>query len=143
MENFTPLSATLGGILIGLSSTLMLILHGRVTGISGIFGQAIARNMERGERLFRLWFLAGLIAGGAVLFSLMPAQFEVNIQRSTFAIAVAGVLVGVGTRLGSGCTSGHGVCGLSRFSPRSLLATLTFVATGALTVTLVRVLSGG
>lgn len=143
MENWDLLSATIGGVLIGLSATLTLMLHGRVTGISGILAQALSSGGSGGEAKFSYWFLAGLIAGG-VPFALMGQEaFTSTIERSTPALIVAGLLVGFGTRLGSGCTSGHGVCGMSRLSPRSLAATLTFITVGAVTVYLVKSLFGG
>lgn len=143
MENWTPFASTVGGILIGLSASLMLILHGRITGISGILGQVLNTGDPKGEGSWGLWFLAGLIAGGVPFALWLPSHFEIGIERSTLALVVAGLLVGFGTRLGSGCTSGHGVCGISRLSPRSLAATAVFIATGALTVFAVRIFFGG
>ncbi len=136
MENFTPWLSLAGGALIGLSATLMLLLHGRITGISGIFAGAVSPWAEKAERPTRWVFLAGLIAGGFLLQQLMPGAFTLPPGRSLLVVVAAGLLVGVGTRLGGGCTSGHGVCGLSRFSPRSLVATITFISAGALIVAL-------
>lgn len=128
----------LGGALIGLAATLMMALHGRIAGISGVLGGLLV-----GDRAaWRAWFIGGIILGGAAMVALMPSAFGGSIDRSLPAIAVAGLLVGVGTRLGNGCTSGHGVCGISRMSKRSIVATLTFIATGALTVFAVRTLGG-
>lgn len=141
MELSTVLAASLGGALIGLSASAMLLLNGRIAGISGIVGTAL--KIPRGDMLWRMVFVGGLIAGGVVLFLVNPATFEVAIDRSWVAIAAAGLLVGVGVRLGSGCTSGHGVCGLSRFSPRSLVATLTFMAAGAAVAAIVTNFFGG
>ncbi len=143
MENLTPFAATLGGLLIGLSASLMLVLHGRITGISGIVGQVLKARSSQAERAFALWFLAGLIVGGIPFALWLPSHFQLGIERSTLALVVAGLLVGFGTRLGSGCTSGHGVCGISRLSWRSLVATAVFIMTGALTVFIVRTLFGG
>ena len=143
MENFTPWLSTVGGILIGISATMMLMLHGRVTGISGILGQAMTPSTAWTERRLHLLFLAGLLAGGILFLWQMPTHFELGIERSPLALVIAGLLVGFGTRLGSGCTSGHGVCGLSRLSRRSTLATVTFMTTGAVTVFVVRTLFGG
>lgn len=141
MELETILYATAGGALIGLSASSMLLLNGRIAGISGIVGGAL--TLPKGDLLWRLLFIGGLLLGGVVLVALSPAFFAVEIERSTLAIALAGLLVGVGVRLGSGCTSGHGVCGLSRFSPRSLVATGTFMAAGAAVAALVTNLLGG
>lgn len=143
MENFTPLSSLFGGVLIGLSATMMLMLHGRITGISGIVGGLIDRGTILSERLWRGTFVAALFAGGLVMALLQPEGFAITVDRSLGATIVAGLLVGYGTRLGSGCTSGHGVCGVSRFSPRSLVATGSFMAAGAATVFLVNHVLGG
>ncbi len=141
MENFTPLASLGGGLLIGLSATILLLFNGRVAGISGILWGAI---IEREHRAAWRWaFLGGLIAGGVLMLVLVPSLFEVTYDRTIPMVVAAGAIVGFGVRLGSGCTSGHGVCGLSRLSPRSLAATLTFMATGAITVFIVRMLMGG
>jgi uncharacterized membrane protein YedE/YeeE len=131
----------LGGTLIGLAASLVLLTHGRIAGISGLFGGLFLPGYD--ARTFRLWFLAGLVAAGVVLSIVYPAAFARTGVPSMFAIAPAGLLVGFGTRLGGGCTSGHGVCGLSRFSRRSLIATVTFMATGMLTVFIMRHVVGG
>jgi hypothetical protein len=132
MHHFTPVPALLGGILIGLSASLLLFSHGKIAGISGILGGLL--SPQTSDRSYRLWFLAGLLVAGIGLRVLYPAAFAVGSVAPLGAVAVAGLLVGFGTRLGNGCTSGHGVCGLSRFSPRSLAATVTFMATGATAV---------
>lgn len=141
MENFTPIASTVGGALIGLSASILLLFNGRIAGISGIFAGLLAP--QRGDTGWRVAFVAGLVLGGLALFLAAPAMFAVTYDRTLPMVAVAGLLVGLGVRLGAGCTSGHGVCGLSRLSPRSLVATLTFIATGALTVVLVRLFTGG
>jgi uncharacterized protein len=129
---------TLGGALIGLSASLLLILNGRVTGVSGILN-GLMRPAERTELPWRALFVLGLVIGGAATLRVVGSASA----SPPFALALlAGGLVGVGTRLGNGCTSGHGVCGLSRLSPRSLAATLTFIATGALAVLVTRTLGG-
>jgi len=122
-----------GGALIGLGSAMLLLVHGRIAGVSGILGHAI--DPGRG-RTVRLGFLAGLIVTGALLAAVQPSAFGAGV-RGVPMLALAGVLVGVGTTLGDGCTSGHGVCGLSRGSPRSFVAVVTFMITAALTVAIV------
>lgn len=129
-----------GGALIGLSASLVLLVHGRVTGISGLFGGLFLPGHD--ARYFRVSFLCGLIVAGGVLSVVYPAAFA-SLASSWPMIVVAGLLVGFGTRLGGGCTSGHGVCGLCRLSRRSLVATLTFMGTGMITVFVVRHLAGG
>jgi len=138
--SFTPFGATLGGVLIGIAATLLWVLNGRTAGVSGIIGGAL--RGEAGDFGWRVAFLLGLSLSGFVGMALSPGAFEAP-TLSLPLLAVAGLLVGVGTRLGGGCTSGHGVCGLSRGSSRSLVATLTFVATAVLTVAVVRHLAGG
>ncbi len=141
MEHFTPIASLLGGLLIGLASALMLVFHGRIAGVSGIAGGALVGT--RGDRLWRALFVLGLVGGGLVLAQWVPAYFENSLSRSPVSLIVAGLLVGVGTQMGSGCTSGHGVCGLSRFSRRSLVAVATFMTTAAITVALVQTFAGG
>lgn len=140
MSNFTPLSALLGGALIGLSASLLLLTHGRVAGISGILGELVSPGAK--DRAWRAAFVAGLLLAGLALFAFRPSFFSES-SAPLAVVAVAGLLVGVGTRLGNGCTSGHGVCGLSRLSPRSLVATVTFMLTGGLTVFVTHHLLGG
>ncbi|AWN35850.1 YeeE/YedE family protein [Methylobacterium radiodurans] len=136
MDAYLP--ALGGGLLIGLSAAMLLLLNGRIAGISGLVA-GLARPGER--RLADLAFLLGLVLGPP-LFAAMAGHWPaMRIEASWPVLAVAGLLVGFGTRLGSGCTSGHGVCGLARLSPRSLVAVLVFLGTGILTVALVRVVS--
>jgi len=139
--NFTPFLSLGGGALIGLATSILLLANGRIAGISGIYGTALTGGS--GPWRWRWLFIAGLVAGGAVLFGLAPAHFAVTTDRPLWVIALAGLAVGVGTRLGSGCTSGHGVCGISRLSRRSLIATATFLVTGGITVAVARMLGGG
>jgi len=141
MENFTPLESALGGLLIGLASSAMLVLNGRIAGISGIAGGILRR--VPGDTSWRVLFVAGLAVGGVAAYLVSPGAFAFEVDRSLGVLAVAGVIVGVGTQMGSGCTSGHGVCGLSRFSKRSLVAVGTFMSTAALTVYAVQQLFGG
>lgn len=130
------LSALAGGVLIGLATTLLLAGSGRIAGISGILGGVLER--PRGDTLWRGLFLAGLLVGAAAHQWLDPAAVEVRAGFPVWALLAAGVLVGVGTRMGSGCTSGHGVCGLARLSPRSGVATAVFVAIAMTVVWLLR-----
>jgi len=125
-----------GGALIGLASAGMLLLLGRITGISGILGGVVVW-MQSHELVWRAAFIAGLVLGAA-LFRIATGNLVVEMQTSSVGLVAAGMLVGAGTRLGSGCTSGHGVCGMARRSKRSFTATLTFMACAALTVFVVR-----
>ncbi|MFN2361318.1 MAG: YeeE/YedE family protein [Marinobacter sp.] len=139
-ENFTPWSALTGGIIIGLSAAAFVLLNGRIAGISGILGGLL--TPRKTDVLWRIAFLAGMIA--APLLWMMTADLPaIEIKASYPLLIVSGLLVGIGTRYGSGCTSGHGVCGLSRLSARSLIATLTFMAVGFGTVYIVRHLVTG
>lgn len=124
-----------GGALIGLASVLLLLLDGRIAGVSGVLGGLLGGSP--GERGWRLAFIVGLPLG-AGLVAFVAGGLPQVVQASYPVLVVAGLLVGVGTRIGSGCTSGHGICGLARRSPRSLAATLTFIAVGMLTVYVVR-----
>lgn len=132
MELFTPLPALAGGVLIGVAALLLLLGAGRIAGISGILSGVMLRPWS--ERGWRLLFVAGLIAGGWLGFTWLdlPAP-QLNLADWP-VLAIAGFLVGVGARLGNGCTSGHGICGIGRLSVRSIVATLVFMTTGALTV---------
>ena len=141
MENFTPYSAAIGGALIGLGAALLLLLNGRIAGISGIIGGTLSRPSD--DTLWRLIFIAGLVLGAGAVVWTMPLPFTPRSGFSPLTLALAGLLVGFGSRLGSGCTSGHGVCGLARFSPRSLVAVLTFMGTAIATVYIVRHAVGG
>ncbi|MBC7500717.1 MAG: YeeE/YedE family protein [Herminiimonas sp.] len=138
-SHFTPWSALAGGLLIGLASALFLILNGRIAGISGILGGLLHR--VKGDVAWRVAFILGLILAPVVYASVATAPV-VEIDAGTAALVAAGLLVGIGTRYGSGCTSGHGVCGLSRGSPRSMVATAAFMLAGFLTVYVVRHLIG-
>ena len=136
MENFTPISALLGGALIGLGATVLLALNGRIAGISGIAAGVI--RPARNDWAWRAMFVAGLIAGAAAYrFGGGPLQ-DLQFIPSTLAIVLAGFLVGFGARLGGGCTSGHGICGLARVSKRSIIAVAVFTGTAVTTVYLVR-----
>lgn len=141
MANFTPVSAAIGGALIGLSAVLLMLSTGRIAGISGIFSGLL--NLRGEDKGWRIAFLAGLIlapviAGGigyGMAMPVLPANWAI--------IVVAGLLVGFGTRLGGGCTSGHGICGVARLSPRSVAATAIFMVTAIVTVAVTRHVLGG
>ncbi len=141
MENFTPLTALLGGLLIGAAATLTLWANGRIAGISGILSGVIVPRGQ--DSIWRLLFVLGLLAG-ALVYALMRGQpTPLELQVGPGLTVLAGLLVGFGTRLGSGCTSGHGICGLARFSRRSFTATLTFMVVAIITVFIMRHLLGG
>lgn len=141
MELNSIIYSLLGGALIGVAVTFMLLFNGRVTGISGILASSLTRPNQEG--FWRWMFLAGMFAGGFFMYQMSPDLF-VNVSgRGLGAVAVAGLLVGYGTVMGSGCTSGHGICGISRFSVRSFLATITFMFFGFLSVQIVNYFSGG
>jgi len=128
---FTPVSALIGGAIIGAAVALFVVLNGRIAGISGILG-GLARP-QAGDVSWRIAFVAGLVAA-PLAWGLLAALPEIRIDASFPALVAAGLLVGVGTRYGGGCTSGHGVCGISRASPRSIAATVAFMAAGFATV---------
>ena len=134
-QAFTPWSALAGGLLIGLAATLFVLLNGRIAGISSIVGGLL--RPVRGDIGWRLAFIAGLI-GAPLLYAMAAALPAPRIDAGTTVLVLAGLLVGVGTRYGSACTSGHGVCGLSRLSLRSLAATLAFMGAGFVTVFVLR-----
>ncbi len=133
--NFTPWASLAGGALIGLSAALFVLFNGRIAGISGILGGLL--EWPKGDISWRLAFLLGLVAA-PLAYSLVAPLPVVQVDAGTGTLVVAGLLVGIGTRYGSGCTSGHGVCGLSRLSPRSLAATAAFMLAGFATVFVVR-----
>ncbi len=141
MENFTPISASVGGALIGLAAVLLMALNGRIAGISGVFSGSVFA--ERGDRGWRIMFVIGLIAAPALWAFAQGAQPRFVITDNWTLIIVGGLLVGFGTRLGSGCTSGHGVCGLSRLSPRSMASVALFMGTGMATVAIAQSVLGG
>jgi uncharacterized membrane protein YedE/YeeE len=130
----------IGGAVIGISVSLLLLLIGRVFGVSGILGGTVFP--VKGDTYWRLAALLGFPVAGLVMAHLMPATMAAETPSDIWVYCLAGVLVGFGTQMGSGCTSGHGVCGISRFSPRSIVATLCFMAAGFATVTLLRQLGG-
>jgi uncharacterized membrane protein YedE/YeeE len=141
MNNFTPIAAAIGGALIGLAAVLLMMLTGRVAGISGIFGGLLSlpsSHKTQSDRIWRLAFVAGLILAPLIDPLVGYTLTEPQLPASWPVVAIAGLLVGVGTRIGSGCTSGHGVCGIARLSPRSIAATMIFMAAAIVTVALTR-----
>lgn len=140
MENFTPVSALIGGLLIGASAALFLVLNGRIAGISGILGGLIPP--ERGQVGWRLAFMAGMFIAPLIYVASGGALPAIELDASLPLLVVAGVIVGFGTRLGAGCTSGHGICGIGRGSPRSLAATAVFMASAIGTVFITRHIIG-
>ena len=131
MYNFTPISALTGGLIIGCAVVLFFYTTGRLAGISGIFANAFTSKENRSSNLL---FLLGLVIGplGYLYFTKIPVNFEIT--NSYILVIIAGFLVGLGTRMGGGCTSGHGICGISRFSFRSIIVTITFIISGVITV---------
>jgi len=138
-NHFTPLAALAGGVLIGIAAAMFALLNGRIAGISGVLGGLL--RPIKGDMAWRMAFVLGLVGAPLVyvLFAVLPKP---QIDASYSALILAGLLVGIGTRYGSGCTSGHGVCGLSRLSPRSLVATAAFMGAGFVTVFVTRHLLG-
>ena len=135
MEHFTPVQALVGGLLIGTAATLTLWTSGRIAGISGILAGSLFQKGQ--EAFWRGLFLCGLLLGGAT-YSLFNGGLEFETEATPLMTILAGLLVGFGTRMGNGCTSGHGVCGIARFSRRSLVATFTFIMVAMLTVWVIR-----
>ena len=141
MVAFDPVSALLGGALIGIASVLLMALNGRIAGVSGILGGALAA--VTGDKLWRFAFIAGLVSAPILVGLLSEPLPEPPMAISWLLIVISGLLVGFGARLGGGCTSGHGVCGIARLSRRSIAATAIFMATAAITVAIVRHGLGG
>ena len=136
--HFTPWASLTGGVLLGVASAMFILLNGRILGISGILGGLLPPKL--GDNVWRIAFLLGMFSAPLVFTALAPAGFASapRIDATELTVIAAGLLVGIGTRYASGCTSGHGVCGLSRTSPRSLVATLSFMGAGFITVYLLR-----
>jgi len=129
--NFTPISATLGGLIIGLAVVIFFLFNGRLVGISGMAANALT---EKDKKFDNLLFLIGLIIGPTIYSLFASREISITISNSFFLLILAGLLVGIGTRIGEGCTSGHGISGIGRFSLRSIIATITFMIVGVLTV---------
>ena len=129
--NFTPVTATLGGILIGLAVVVFFLFNGRLVGISGIAANAMT---DKNDRFDNLLFLLGLVIGPILYSFFTNNEIKITISNSLILLIIAGLLVGIGTRISGGCTSGHGISGCGRFSLRSIIATITFMIVGILTV---------
>ncbi len=140
LVHFSPYSSFAGGMLIGIATAILILFNGRIAGISGILGQALNGGIIR-DNLWRIAFVMGIIAAPA-LWQIWVGEIEIVIQNNALWLMIAGLLVGVGTSYGSGCTSGHGICGLSRLSMRSLIATLSFMISGMVTVYIMRHILG-
>ena len=136
MENFTPISALIGGMFIGLAAALSLWANGRIAGISGIISGVLVPKV--GDTVWRVLFIIGLFSGSLIYALVQDQGLSLELQAGPGMTVAAGLLVGFGTRLGSGCTSGHGICGLARFSKRSVVATFLFMLTAIITVYLLR-----
>lgn len=136
MENFTPYSSFLGGSLIGLAATLMLFFNGRIAGVSGIMGGLFSASKT--EFFWRMAFMLGMVLGAFLYYQISPDFFQSREQFPIGLVAIGGFLVGFGTRMGNGCTSGHAVCGIARFSVRSTIATIIFMLSGMMTVYIMR-----
>ncbi|MET1412972.1 YeeE/YedE family protein [Roseibium sp. HPY-6] len=142
MTDFTPLQSLTGGLLIGLAAVALMMLHGRIAGISGIVNGLLSLQFNQ-DWTWRAAFVAGMILSPLVLLVVTGGVPEIEIPVSTPLLAAGGFLIGIGVTLGSGCTSGHGVCGMSRLSGRSITATLTFMTTALITVFVIRHAFGG
>lgn len=141
MEGFTPVLSSIGGALIGLAAIALLYFNGRVAGLSGILGGVL--RPKRHDTLWRAVFIAGLLVGSLLVLLFHPQSMAIRIGVSDPAVILGGLLVGLGTRIGNGCTSGHGVCGVGRLAPRSMVASAVFFSFAVLTTYVVRHLLGG
>ncbi len=142
MTEFTPISSFTGGVLIGISAVMLMWTCGRIAGVSGILS-GLLPPVERSSILFRLCFLSGLVLAPLIYQAMTKSTIVQTISDNTLLLSTAGLLVGIGSVVGSGCTSGHGVCGISRLSLRSVIATLVFMSSGVATVAILRHLMGG
>jgi len=141
LENFGSIQSLFGGVLLGAAALVLLGFNGRILGVSGIFGGLL--HFQHNETLWRFVFVLGLLTGGVILLLWLPSTVIITLEYSPAAVMLAGLLVGIGSRMGSGCTSGHGICGVGRLSPRSIVAVITFVSTGAVVATVVGRFFGG
>jgi len=138
---FTLIKPLFGGFLLGLAALSLLFFNGRVAGVSGILGGFL--SFRKRDTLWRFAFLAGLVAGGVLLLATCPETLDLNLKSSPPAVMLAGLLVGIGSRMGSGCTSGHGICGIGRLSQRSMIAAVIFLSSGIAAAVLIDLVFGG
>ena len=141
MEGFTPILSTIGGALIGLAAIALLLANGRIAGISGITAGVL--HPKEGNTLWRVMFISGMLFGALLILWFHPVSMDIRIDVSNAALLLGGFLVGIGARIGNGCTSGHGVCGVGRLAPRSIVASITFFGLAVLTSYLIRHVIGG
>ena len=134
IENFTLFPSLIGGLLIGIASSLLMLFNGKIAGISGITKGLLSKDNSNLEKSWRKFFLTGLLLGGFIITMIMPEMTAKVANLNPIQMIIAGLLVGFGTALGNGCTSGHGICGLARKSPRSLASVITFMGAGFFTV---------
>lgn len=140
MENFTPYTSLIGGVLIGISSLWLLIANGKIAGVSGILERSLFVWQGLKNRYWAIWFIIGLVIGGEIVLVSNYPGFGFTHPHGLWTVIVGGILVGFGSRLGSGCTSGHGICGMGRLSLRSIVAVITFMLTAFLTLAVKRFL---
>ena len=138
---FTLIKPLFGGFLLGLAALSLLFFNGRVAGVSGILGGFL--SFRKRDTLWRFAFLAGLVAGGVLLLATCPETLDLNLKSSPPAVMLAGLLVGIGSRMGSGCTSGHGICGIGRLSQRSMIAAVIFLSSGIAAAVSIDLVFGG
>lgn len=141
MDNFTPLTSIIGGTILGIAALMLFASLQRIAGISGIIGGLLL--FKKNDTAWRVTFLSGLIFGGFILSKVYPQTLSIDLTYSTPALILAGLLVGFGSRIGNGCTSGHGICGLGRLEPHSMVAVISFLTTGIITATAVGTLLRG
>jgi uncharacterized membrane protein YedE/YeeE len=141
MEGFTPVLSSIGGVLIGLAAVALLLANGRIAGISGITAGVL--HPQKKNYLWRVYFIAGMLVGALLIRWLHPDAMAIRIDVSNAAILLGGFLVGIGTRIGNGCTSGHGVCGVGRLAPRSMVASAVFFSLAVITSYVIRHVTGG
>ena len=138
---FTLIKPLFGGFLLGLAALSLLFFNGRVAGVSGILGGFL--SFRKRDTLWRFAFLTGLVAGGVLLLATCPETLDLNLKSSPPAVMLAGLLVGIGSRMGSGCTSGHGICGIGRLSQRSMIAAVIFLSSGIAAAVSIDLVFGG
>nr|WP_068088242.1 YeeE/YedE family protein [Pseudovibrio stylochi] len=143
MTEFTPINALIGGALIGFSAVILLVVNGRIAGISGILSRIMVPAHNKEELPWEISFVIGLLLAPILYFFLTDTSANVAVSANWWVVGAAGLLVGFGAVIGGGCTSGHGVCGLTRFSKRSMAATASFMSTGAITVYFLKHVFGG